>query len=126
MPARSFTDFVNVNPMTEDVTMKKSTFKLLIAGFVAVLLVTSFLAGYFVGSARISGATTATQTASQPAQQAAPAAGAQVSADNDPAKGDSNAKVTIIEFSDFQCPFCGRFFQQTLPQVDSDYTKLVK
>ena len=37
------------------------------------------------------------------------------------AKGDKNAKVTIVEFSDFQCPFCSRFFTQTLPQIQENY-----
>ncbi len=36
-------------------------------------------------------------------------------------KGDPNAPVTIIEFGDFQCPFCGRFFVQTEPQIDEQY-----
>jgi len=36
-------------------------------------------------------------------------------------KGDPNAPVTIIEFGDFQCPFCGRFFVQTEPQLDEAY-----
>jgi len=31
-----------------------------------------------------------------------------VSVDDDPSKGSKNASVTIIEFTDYQCPFCGR------------------
>lgn len=36
-------------------------------------------------------------------------------------RGDPNAPVTIIEFGDFQCPFCGRFAAQTEPQLDEQY-----
>lgn len=36
-------------------------------------------------------------------------------------KGDQNAPVTIIEFADFQCPFCGRFFASTEPQINEAY-----
>ncbi|MBI4176604.1 MAG: DsbA family protein [Candidatus Aenigmarchaeota archaeon] len=49
-----------------------------------------------------------------------------VSADDDPALGPANAKVTVIEFSDFQCPFCKRFFDQTLGQIKSDYVETGK
>jgi protein-disulfide isomerase len=35
--------------------------------------------------------------------------------------GDENAPVTIIEFSDYECPFCARFAQQTLPSIISNY-----
>ncbi|MEK7497584.1 MAG: thioredoxin domain-containing protein [Patescibacteria group bacterium] len=36
-------------------------------------------------------------------------------------KGDSNAKVVLVEFSDFQCPFCARFYSETLGQIQKDY-----
>ena len=35
--------------------------------------------------------------------------------------GDPNAPITIIEFADFQCPYCGRFFAETKPQIDEQY-----
>lgn len=41
--------------------------------------------------------------------------------DDDPVKGDANAPITIIEFSDFECPFCGKFFRETLPLIQKEY-----
>lgn len=49
-----------------------------------------------------------------------------LSIDGAPVKGDKDAKVTLIEFSDYQCPFCGRHFRQTLPQLESEYIKTGK
>lgn len=46
-----------------------------------------------------------------------------ISADNDPIIGNSNAPITIIEFSDFQCPFCAKFHIQTLPKIMDEYIK---
>jgi protein-disulfide isomerase len=40
---------------------------------------------------------------------------------NSPRKGDANAKVVIVEYSDYQCPFCERHFRQTYPQIVSEY-----
>ena len=37
-----------------------------------------------------------------------------VTADDDPARGAQNAALTFIEFSDFQCPFSKRYFDETL------------
>lgn len=45
----------------------------------------------------------------------------QVSIDDDATRGDEDAKVTIVEFSDYECPFCGRYFQQTYGQLKTDY-----
>jgi len=36
-------------------------------------------------------------------------------------EGNESAKVVIVEFSDFQCPFCGRFYMETLPQIQANY-----
>ncbi len=41
--------------------------------------------------------------------------------DDDPILGDKNAPVTIVEFSDYQCPYCGSFRDQTLPQIQKEY-----
>ncbi len=41
--------------------------------------------------------------------------------DDEPVLGANNAKVTIVEFSDFQCPYCQSFFQNTFPQIKSKY-----
>lgn len=45
----------------------------------------------------------------------------QVSADDDAIEGNKNAEVTIIEFSDYECPFCARFYSQTLGQIRENY-----
>lgn len=50
----------------------------------------------------------------------------EVSADDDPFIGDEDAPVTIIEFSDFQCPYCQRFYSETLPSILSNYVETGK
>jgi protein-disulfide isomerase len=70
-------------------------------------------------------------TAPAPAPAAAPAAPAMpairkvdVPADS-PARGAKYAKVTIVEYSDFQCPFCSRVVP-TLKQIEDTYADSVK
>jgi len=35
--------------------------------------------------------------------------------------GNPNAKVQVVEYSDFQCPFCERFFSDSFLQFKKDY-----
>jgi len=37
------------------------------------------------------------------------------------AKGGAGSRLVLVEFSDFQCPFCGRHAKQTLPQIEREY-----
>jgi protein-disulfide isomerase len=48
-----------------------------------------------------------------------------VQAGNAPAKGPKNAPITIVEWSDFQCPFCSRA-QPTLHQIMKEYQGKVR
>jgi protein-disulfide isomerase len=43
-----------------------------------------------------------------------------------PTRGRQDAKVTMVEFSDFQCPFCGRHVRETMPQIERDYIQTGK
>jgi protein-disulfide isomerase len=62
---------------------------------------------------------------------AAPAPEQAVAADalglraDDPVRGNRKAPVTLVLFSDFQCPFCGRI-EPTLEQVEKTYGDKVK
>ncbi len=43
-----------------------------------------------------------------------------------PIKGKDKAPVTLIEFSDFQCSFCRKFWKKTLPLIEERYIKTGK
>lgn len=44
----------------------------------------------------------------------------------EPSKGSASAKVTLVEVSDYHCPFCRRHMQATQPQIESEYVKTGK
>ncbi len=44
-----------------------------------------------------------------------------VSVDDDPMLGNPKAKITLVEFSDFQCPFCRSFWGGAFQQIKTEY-----
>lgn len=59
------------------------------------------------------------QRPSQPTQSAPVVANVNIA--GNPILGVKDAPITLIEFSDYQCHFCSRFFQTTLPTLKADY-----
>ncbi|MBZ0285112.1 MAG: DsbA family protein [Anaerolineae bacterium] len=45
----------------------------------------------------------------------------EVTADDDPTRGDPNAPITIVEFADFRCQYCGKFFAETMEPLLENY-----
>ncbi len=49
-----------------------------------------------------------------------------VSVDDDPAIGPADAPITIIEFSDFECPYCKKWHDEVFPQIQAQYGDQVR
>ncbi|MBR9689539.1 MAG: DsbA family protein [Candidatus Altiarchaeota archaeon] len=66
------------------------------------------------------------QSKTQPKAQPAPAPTIAVSSDDDPSKGSPDAPLTLIEFGDYGCGYCGRFYTETLPLIVENYVNTGK
>lgn len=80
------------------------------------------------GAAPAAAPTGATAGAQAEAAQATPDATvvALVSNFKPPEKGDPNALISVYEFSDYICPYCRNFNQDTADKVDENYVKTGK
>ena len=103
----------------------------------AVLLPLAFVVGLSVGylfwGRQVAPAAPAASAATgdTAAQAAAPGAAQQVQRydvpiDDDPILGPENAPITIIEFSDFECPYCRRWHQEVYSRLLENYPDQVR
>jgi protein-disulfide isomerase len=118
------------------ISVKKSTFNGLIIGLIAIGIVAAFFVGSYTSNLN------SNQISEKDLKEAIaklelkilqnqlptdePKQTVNISADNDPIIGNPDAPITIIEFSDFQCPFCARFYTQTLPLIHEEYIETGK
>ena len=40
---------------------------------------------------------------------------------NDAVLGSMDAPLTMVEYSDYQCPYCRKYFEETYPRIKSEY-----
>mgnify|MGYP001606602473 FL=1 len=86
-----------------------------------LLLVAVFLLGYLAARVQMLEKTQSLSPTPQGQTGQTPSEKADVKTGKLPVLGKNNAKVTMIEFSDFECPFCKRYFDETISQIIKDY-----
>ena len=133
IPNESQEEKTEINGNESKITIKKSTYTKMLVAIVGIVAIAAFFGGYSIGSFDDSSLTSEqlkeilseikTAPTPQPTQSPQPSASQifTISIDGEPVKGNPDALVTVVEFSDFQCPFCSRFFEQTLPLIEKNY-----
>ena len=99
------------------VTIRRSH---LVLALIPLACLLGLAAGYLLwGRDQPTAATTVAAAAAAPQRY-------QVSVDDDPALGPADAPVTIVEFSDFNCPYCRRFHVEVFPDLMAAYPDQIR
>ena len=123
------------NPTDEKISLPKTTIYGLVVVVLSILLVASVLTqGFGIAKEPTKEAAEAQPSeAAQPSAPTAPSApspAAEPSApkasiidlmDDDMKLGSDSAPLVLVEFSDFQCPYCRLFWSDSYSQIKSDY-----
>ena len=88
----------------------------LYAAMLPVAFVTGLAVGFLAWGRNQPAATAGAQPVAAASQDRV-----EVDLDDDPALGPLDAPITIVEFSDFNCPYCQRFHQQTFRSLLDSY-----
>lgn len=99
---------------------------------ISIILAAAIIGGSLVFSAFYRGGASGGAAGGVAAGVQQAAAGASLPADalklgpRDAFLGNANAPVTVIEYGDYQCPFCSRFFANIQPQIVQKYVNTGK
>jgi len=118
-------------PKINEKIVKKSTFNVLIITIIIITGIATFFAGSYLtnfNSDKISQeeldnaiAKLELKILEKQLPKNQPTLPLKISAGNNPIIGNPDAAITILEFSDFQCPFCAKFHTETLPTIMEEY-----
>lgn len=122
------------NPIAADtVTFRRSH---LYAALLPLAFVLGLSVGYLLWGRAPSGAASQQAAAPASAQAAADSSAASgqdrqvrrydIPVDDDPSLGPADAAITIIEFSDYECPFCTKWHDEVWPQIQAAYPSQVR
>lgn len=127
MPTRKKT---TVEELPPEPVQAEETFTFKATHFYAVLVVLAFSMGILIGYltwGRASAAQTVAAQSSSPVAEAPVDTPApqyvryKIPTDGFPSTGPADAPITVVEFADFQCPFCRQWQQQTYQPLMAAY-----